>query len=500
MHWADGSVVAGYLLLTLLLGLWLSRRIRSARDFFVAGRRLPFWAIGMSLVVSDIGALEMIGGTAAAYRHGVAQANYEWIGCIPAMIVGGLLYMPIYWRSGVFSVPEFLGRRYGARVQGIQALVWLLFLGAALGVFFQSSAEMFAEVLGWPRWLSVGLTASIVSVYTAGGGLEAVVVTDVIQCGVLFVGGLLLAFIGLGRVGGPSGLEASLARGRREISPHRLRLLMPVDLRGPDGAPTGYPWPGILLGLGLVLSPAYWIGNQAIVQRVLGARDEWSARAAMLFGGVLKTIVPLAFVLPGLLGHALLGEQDPNTVYPGLIRGLLPVGLRGLMYAAFLAALMSSVDSYTNSAATIFTRDLYSLARARPQDGGLRVGRVASLVLIGFGVLMVPVVARYQTIYDAFQSLLSLFQGPTLALLLAGLSWRRATPRGGELSLLLGILGAAYLHFLLGLHYLYVAWWSFVLSALVLLCVSPVTRPLPPEELERLMSGADHPPADEDIR
>jgi len=481
----DLTVVGAYLLGTLLLGLYLTRRVRSGADFFVAGRRLPFWAVGMSIVVSDIGALEMVGGTAAAYRYGVAQANYEWVGCIPAMVVGGLLFVPLYWRAGVFSVPEYLGRRYGAAVQAIQAAVWFCFLAAALGVFFQASAEMMVGVLGWPRWLSVGLTAAIVAVYTTGGGLEAVVLTDVIQCVILFAGGLALAGSGLARVGGVGGLRAALARrGTR----HHLELLMPVGLRGADGAPTGYPWPGILLGLGLVLSPAYWIGNQAIVQRTLGSRDEWSARSAMIFGGMLKTLVPAAFVLPGLLGLALLGERDPNGVYAELIGALLPAGLRGVLYAAFLAALMSSVDSYTNSAATIFTRDIYGrfLAREREDLHYLRVGRLTSLVVIGLGVASVPLVARYHTIYDAFQSFLSLFQGPTLALLLCGLLWRRATTAGG-LAGLLGGLGAALLLQVSGLHYLYIAWWSFLFSLAALVLISLVTPPTPAERLEGLV-------------
>ena len=496
MHWIDNSVVVVYLLGTLAIGLLLTRRVKSARDFFVAGRRLSFWSIGMSVVVSDIGALEMVGGTAAAFQYGVAQANYEWIGCVPAMVLAGLVFVPIYWRSGIYSVPEYLGRRYGAAVRAIQALAWCLFLGAALGVFFQASSEMFVTLFGWPRWFSIALTAVVVAVYTTGGGLEAVVTTDIVQCLALFVGGLALAGIGLQRVGGLGGLRAGLASGG-EATRHHLRLMLPVDLRGADGSPTGYPWPGVLLGLGVVLSPAYWIGNQAIVQRTLGARDEWSARAAMIFGALLKTVVPVAFVLPGLLGIVLLADRpniDPNTVYPTLVRELLPVGLRGLLLAAFLAALMSSVDSYTNSAATIFCRDIYRqyLAPNRDDAHYLRVGRVASLAVITLGVLLVPLVSRFQTIYEAFQSYLSLFQGPTLALLLAGLLWRRATPTAGLLALLWGIATASYLQFVVQMHFLYIAWWSFAGALALLLVVSPWTEPLPQDELSSLVFSGAH--------
>jgi len=491
MHWIDGAVVVVYLLGTLAVGFALTRKVKSAEDFFVAGRRLSFWSIGMSVVVSDIGALEMVGGTAAAFQYGVAQANYEWSGCVPAMVVAGLVFVPVYWRSGIYSVPEYLGRRYGPGVRAVQAMAWTLFLGAALGVFFQASSEMFVELFGWPRWLSVGLTAVVVAVYTTGGGLEAVVTTDIIQCLALFTGGLALAGVGLHRVGGFSGLRAGLAAGG-EATRHHLSLLMPVDLTGADGAPTGYPWPGVLLGLGLVLSPAYWVGNQAIVQRTLGARDEWSARASMIFGAMLKTAVPLAFVLPGLLGIVLLGDREglePNAVYPTLVRELLPVGLRGVLLAAFLAALMSSVDSYTNSAATIFCRDIYSQYLGRDRDDAhyLRVGRLVSLAIITLGVAMVPLVEQHKTIYDAFQTYLSFFQGPTLALLVCGLLWRRAAPGAGLTALLCGITAAIWMHLGPGLHYLYIAWWSFALSVAVLVLASPLCPPLPDAELAPLV-------------
>ncbi len=471
VHPIDTVVVALYLLATLGLGLWLARRVHDSEQFFLAGRRLPFWAIGMSLVVSDIGALEMVGGTAGAFEHGISQANFEWIGCVPAMIVGGLLFIPLYWRTGVYSIPEFLGRQYGGGVRALLAVVSVVFMGAALGVFFQASAAMMETVLGWDAWFSIVLTAIVVAVYTVGGGLGAVVITDVIQCIVLFVGGLVLAVVGYQEVGGWEGLTQALDAAGASKQEH-LELLPPRV--GADGQESGYPWSGVLLGLGLVLSPAYWLGNQAIVQRTLGARDAWHARASMIFGAALKTIVPIAFVLPGLLAVVLLpeiGAENPNGVYGELVKRFLPVGLRGILYAAFLAALMSSVDSYTNSAATLFTRDLYRelWVRGREERHYLRVGRLTSLVLIAFGVAMVPVVASFATLYEAFQSYLSYFQGPTLALILGAVFLRRGGPRAGLLCLVGGIATAAILHARAeSIHWLNIAWWSFVVSAALL--------------------------------
>lgn len=476
MHWLDTTVVVTYLCATLALGVWLARRVKNTEDFFLAGRKLPFWAIGMSLVVSDIGALEMIGGTAGAYSYGITQANFEWVGCVPAMIVGGLLFIPLYWKLGIHSIPEFLGRTYGHEVRAILALVSVIFMAAALGVFFHATSVMFEGVLGWGRWTSITLIAVIVSVYTVGGGLGAVVVTDVIQCLVLFLGGIALAIIGLVEVGGWEGLVAGL-HGAGEQAQHHLELLQPLDVTDENGAPSGYPWTGVLLGLGLVLSPAYWLGHQAIVQRTLGAKDAWHARASMIFGAGLKTIVPLAFVLPGLLGVILLADQErvvPNEVYPGLIASLAPVGLRGLLYAAFLAALMSSVDSYANSAATVFTRDLYQrfLSPKRDERHYLAVGRLSSLAIIAFGVGMVPAAGRFTTIYEAFQTYLSFFQGPTLALLLGAVLWRGASRAGGIACLVGGISTAIGLHRTAEVHWLHTAWWSFVVSVILLVGVS----------------------------
>jgi solute:Na+ symporter, SSS family len=451
MHWIDTLVIVAYLVLTFAVGLHFAARVKTSDDYFLAGRRLPFWAIGMSLVVSDIGAMEMIGGTGAAFSHGVVQANYEWVGCVPAMIVGGLVFVPLFWRLGIHSIPEFLGDRFGGAVRTILAFVWVLFLGAAVGVFFNASAEMFVTVLGWERWFTLLLVAVLVAVYTVGGGLAAVVFTDVIQCVVLFVGGLVLAIVGVMKVGGPGELLSHLPDAHS-------RLLLSAE-ENPD-----FPWTGVVFGLGLVLSPAYWLGNQAIVQRTLGAKSEWDAKASMLFGAFLKTFVPLAFVLPGLLGLLLLdagAHDDPERVYPRLIQQLLPIGLRGVLYAAFLAALMSSIDSYANSAATIFTRDIYHRVFRGKASHDLIVGRLAALGTIGLGLALAPL--SEGNIYQSFQTILAFFQGPSLVLILAGVLWPRANRLGGLTALILGLTTAVIAHFA-GMHFLHVALVSFLVS------------------------------------
>ena len=185
----DYVIIVVYSGLLILMGVYLAKKASTGLEaYFLGGRKLPFWAIGMSLVVSDIGALEMVGGTGGAFSHGIAQANFEWIGCVPAMIIGGLVFIPLYRRLGIYSIPEYFGRRYGAAVQAVLAVVAVVFMAGALGVFFHASASMFGSAFGWGRWTSIAIVASIVTVYTVGGGLSAVVITDVVQCVVLFVG------------------------------------------------------------------------------------------------------------------------------------------------------------------------------------------------------------------------------------------------------------------------------------------------------------------------
>lgn len=188
----DAALVVIYLLGVMGLGLWMSRGVRSTKDFFLAGKSLPWWAVAMSLVVSDIGAKDMIGVAADSYRYGVVMMNFDFIGCTLAMLVAAFLFMPFFWMAGVYTIPEYLGRRYNHYVRKFFAIAWTLFMLATLGTIFVSAAAMFDVLLGWPFWLSVGATAIMVAIYTTIGGLKAVVVTDAFSCAVLMIGAALI--------------------------------------------------------------------------------------------------------------------------------------------------------------------------------------------------------------------------------------------------------------------------------------------------------------------
>lgn len=494
LHGIDTAIILTYLAGTLLLGTWLSRYVKDAGDFFVAGKALPFWAVGMSIVVSDIGATDFIAVAGGTYRYGIAQANFDWLGSMPALLIAAFVFVPYYWRSGVFTIPEFLGRRYGSFVQTFLAGCWALILLMNLGIMIHATAILMQGVLGWPPSLSIWVTTGIVGIYTISGGLAAVVMTDVVQLVIMFVGGGALVVRAIHEVGGLAALRDGVLGLGPEYADH-FSLYLPHD------SPTPFPWTGIVLGLGIVLSTAYYTGNQVVVQRTLGARTEWDAKAGVLFAGMLKFFIPVLVALPGLAALLIVpGLENPDQAVPSLIRLLLPPGLRGLMFAAFLAALMSSVDSHLNSASTLFTQDLFGRFRAgigRPiaQSSLLRVGRISSAVLLILGALIAPQIEqRFTNIYNAIQTVFSLIQGPTLAILLLGILWRRANRYGAAVGLVSGVGLCLLLNTsaMSGLFpseepFLFVAWWSFVFTLAVTALVSLLTPPEPPESTRGLV-------------
>ncbi|MBD3319821.1 MAG: sodium transporter, partial [Chitinivibrionales bacterium] len=202
----DLFIVIAYLVAVPLFGIYFRKYVKTDQDFFLAGKMLPWWVISMSIIGTNIGAYDYMGAAGGAYRFGIAQANYEWIGAVPAMILAAMLFVPFYWKAGVYTVPEFLGRRYNQAVRTIEALLWGLFLACVLGVFFWASALMLNEYLGLSIWASLAITAVIVGIYTITGGLAAVAMTDVVQLLVMFIGGIALTILGLWTVGGWEGL------------------------------------------------------------------------------------------------------------------------------------------------------------------------------------------------------------------------------------------------------------------------------------------------------
>jgi len=584
----DIAIVVIYMVGVFALGTFFGKYVKSAGDFFVASRALPFWAIGMSIVVSDIGAMDFVAVAGSAYTDGIAVANFDWIGSMPAMVFAALIFVPYFWRAGVYTIPEFLGRRYNQAVRVIHAAIWGVFMLTMLSLMLWVTGDHFSNtILGWDPntvvWLMVGITG----VYTFAGGLSAVVMVDVVQLIMMFVGGIALLVLSLWEVGGPAELQRKVAdlkpraivtlntdqpvqadavavamgeagfdvvkvipvENPGDDNPNRFlirlasieipqtqnediarvrekaRELVPQVLGGlcggeanvdlselatyeshftillPHDTDKPYPWTGIVFGLGIVLAIAYMSGNQVVVQRTLGARSEWDAKGGMLFGGFLKSFIPLMVAVPGLCALALVPDlADGERAVPFMIRTLLPPGLRGLMFVALFAALMSSVDSTLNSATTIWANDLYGrllrLITGKPltERHGLIIGRVFTIVFIVLAGALAKWVGQAEGLYVFIQTALSMFQGPTLAILLLGILWRRATRWGGLAGLVLGVMFTTVLNNVDNVFpsddpFLFVAWWSFVFSLIVTVVVSLLTPPEPDEKVRGLVWG-----------
>jgi len=248
----DYLVVILYLVGIMLLGLYFKRFIHTSKDYFLAGRALPFWAIGMSIVVSDIGAQDFVGVSGQAYRYGIAVGNFDWIGSVPAMLLAAFIFIPYFWKAGLYTIPEYLGRRYNDYVRTLASVTWIIFFALDLGIIFWASARLLNSLMGWPYWQSIIITAVVVGVYTFCGGLTAVVLTDVIQMVIMFVGGAVIVILGLYRVGGWDGLVD-------KITAQGISYRDYFELIQPANTKTPFPWTGILFGLTFVMANAYML-------------------------------------------------------------------------------------------------------------------------------------------------------------------------------------------------------------------------------------------------
>jgi solute:Na+ symporter, SSS family len=478
VHWIDISLIFAYLIGISAFGYYFHKKIKTSSDYFLAGRSLPWWVIAMSIVGTNIGSNDYVGAAGNAYRIGIAQANFEWIGAIPAMIISALIFIPFYWRAGVFSIPEYLGKRYNAPVRFISAVVLTIFSVVIVGVFHWSTALMLKTYLGWPIWFSILITAGVSGFYTITGGTEAVAYTDMVQVGLMFFGAICVAVIGIDRAGG---LETFITTVQAKFPGH-LRAFLPADH-------SSFPWPGVILGLSIVLSPAYWCANQAILQRTMAARSEWDARGSMVFAALAKTLVPFLIVLPGFFALVMAGGtlERSDQALPWVVRNLLPPGISGIMFVAFIAALQSSISSTLNSTSVMIVRDIIGVARGTQADDRteLKMGRIFTFLVLFVGVCSAPLTSMFEGIYIFVQYALSLFQGPIFALISLGILYRRGTSAAGLWSLVAGLAFAALLGFL-GVNMLYIAFWSFFFSVCMILVVSRFTAQKSDEELMNL--------------
>jgi solute:Na+ symporter, SSS family len=450
--WLDYTVFILYGLVIVGVGLWVSREKKGhqkdTQDYFLASKALPFWAIGASLIASNISAEQFIGMSGSGFRLGLAIASYEWMAAVTLLVIAWF-FLPIYLEKGIYTMPQFLEQRYDSRVRNLLAVFWLLvyvFVNLTSVLYLGSLA--LNGIMGVPFFWGILGLAAFATLYSIYGGLKAVAWTDVVQVVVLVGGGLLTTHFALDAY---SGGQGSIAGFSRLLSDHgdrfnmilsRGELVYETDTGGVADAYDLLPGFAVLVGGMWIANLFYWGCNQYIIQRALAAKSLTEARRGLVFAAYLKLILPLIVVVPGIVAYAL---DAPITrgdqAYPWLLGQYLQPGLKGLAFAALVAAIVSSLASMMNSTATIFTMDLYrNLFKPKATERELvTVGRIVGVVSITIGALLAPQLAALDQAFQYIQEYTGFISPGVLAIFLLGLFWRKATPGAALITALLSI-------------------------------------------------------------
>ena len=477
----DWFVIALYFVLVFGVAFAMTRasRVRaSAEGYFLGGRESGWFIIGASLFASNIGSEHLVGLSGTGAASGVAVAQFEILASLILLILGWV-FVPFYLRSGVFTMPEFLERRYSKAARWYLAVISIAgYVLTKISVTIAAGGIVFEALMGIDFWTGAMIVVVATGVYTVFGGLRAVLYTDLLQMFVLVAGAVAVTVLGLQAVGGWSAMTES-------VEPGFMSLWKPMS-------DPNFPWTGILLGAP-ILGVWYWCTDQFIVQRVLSASNIDQARRGTIFGGYLKLLPLFIFVIPGVIAYALVQQGklepgSPDQALPTLVGSLLPVGVKGLVVAGLLAALMSSLSSVFNSCSTLITWDIFRKIQPQARERTLvMVGQVSTLLLVGLGLLWIPMMKLISgQIYQYLQSVQAYISPPIAAVFLIGVFWRRVNAAGAIAALLTGlVLGVArlslelnkaelagFLHWYADINFLHFAILLFVICSVVLVLVS----------------------------
>uniref|UniRef100_A0A667X1R3 Solute carrier family 5 member 9 n=1 Tax=Myripristis murdjan TaxID=586833 RepID=A0A667X1R3_9TELE len=533
---ADIAVVVIYFIFVMVVGIWSSVRANrnTVGGYFLAGRSMSWWPIGASLMSSNVGSGLFIGLAGTGAAGGIAVGGFEW-NAAWVLVALGWVFVPVYISAGVVTMPEYLAKRFG----GQRIRIYMSVLSLILYIFTKISTDIFSGALfiqvslGWDLYLSTGILLLVTAAYTVAGISKHVYWLNYLFPIRLCVC-VCVCMSAFSKVGWYEGLLDHYPSAIPSVTVANTTCHLPRSdafrlLRDPV---TGdLPWPGLVFGL-TVLATWVWCADQVIVQRSLSARSLSHAKAGSVLGGYLKLLPMFFIVMPGMISRALFPDEvgcvDPavcqsvcgasvgcsNIAYPKLVVELMPVGLRGLMLAVMLAALMSSLTSIFNSSSTLFTLDLYHRARPRATERELMlVGRVFILVLVCISLLWIPVIqtANSGQLFDYIQSVTSFLAPPITAVFLMAIFWPRANEQGAFWGLMIGLvvgLVRMVLEFvytvpacgqpdtrpavLADVHYLYFALILLTLTCLIIAAVSLATPPIPKESLYRLTWWSRH--------
>ncbi|HYG24114.1 MAG TPA: sodium:solute symporter [Verrucomicrobiae bacterium] len=523
----DWAVIGLYFLIIGIVAWWYGRNQKDTKDFFLAGRNAGWITIGASIFTSNIGSEHIVGLAGQGAATGMAMAHWELHAWVLIMLAG--LFVPFYYKSGVETIPEFLEKRFSARTRLILSgvsLVAYVFTKVSVTVYagaivFQALLPEVAIKVGGATldafWIGAFSTVVITGVYTVFGGMRAIMATATPQAVIILLGSFIITYIGLDKLGGWGEL-VTMAKANAD----QFALWRPLS-------DPNFPWLGVLIA-SPIIGIWYWCTDQYIVQRTLAAKDLATARRGALFGGLLKVWPVLIFLIPGMIGWALhqkgiitlppkmvggvqVAAIDGDRVFPTLVTALLPSGIRGLIVACLLAALMSSLASLFNSSASLFTVDVYE--KIRPGQSPkhlLMVGRIATTVVVGLGIIWIPVMAKISGggLYQYLQSVQGYLAPPITAVFLLGLFWNRVNSAGATWGLAGGfILGMIKLTMqsMYGVgkretpalfaaigdfNFLYATGVLMAASIIIMVVVSLMTPPPPREKINGLTYSTIH--------
>lgn len=434
----DWWVIGLYFIVLFAIALFvILQKQRNTEDYFLAGRNVGWFMIGASIFASNIGSEHVVGLAGTGAESGMPLAHFElhaWI-----VLLLGWVFLPFYVRSGVFTMPEFLEKRFNAKTRWFLSIFSLVgYILTKVSVSVYAGGVVIESLLGIDFWTGALITVVLTGVYTVLGGMRAVLYTEALQTVILIVGALAVTFLGLREVGGWAELQSIAG------SDH-------FNMWRPSNDPD-FPWTGLLFG-GTIVGIWYWCTDQYIVQRTLAAKNVTIGRRGAIFGAFLKILPIFIFLIPGIIAYALsltgkITLTNSDQALPVLMAYLLPPGIRGLVAAGLLAALMSSLASVFNSCSTLFTVDIYKKLRPQASEKKLvQTGRIATLIVVGLGIAWIPVMSNISgVLYEYLQSVQSYIAPPITAVFLLGISWKRMNASGAMATLIGGfVLGMSRL-------------------------------------------------------
>jgi SSS family solute:Na+ symporter len=434
----DWVVLGIYFLALIAVAVWVVlQKNNTTEDYFLAGRNVGWFVIGASIFASNIGSEHVVGLAGTGFESGAPMAHYElhaWI-----VLLLGWLFLPFYIRSGAFTMPEFLEKRFDSRSRWFLSLFSLVaYVLTKVSVTIYAGGIVVSELIGIPFWYGAIGIVIFTGIYTVIGGMKAVIYTETLQTIILILGSVCITYLGLQEVGGWSQLRETVIA----VSPDHFNMWRPIS--DPD-----FPWTGLLFG-GTIVGIWYWCTDQYIVQRTLAANNIKIGRRGAIFGAYLKLLPILIFLVPGIIAFAL-SIQNPEVftidkadkAFPMLVKYLLPVGLKGLVAGGLMAALMSSLASVFNSCSTIFTIDIYQKLKPNKSDKELlNTGRIATIFIVVLGIIWIPIMEKIGggVMYQYLQNVQSYIAPPVTAVFLLGIIWKRVNSQAAITTLLAGLV------------------------------------------------------------